>query len=413
LDNSYDKQIGAFLKTQSFDNPKEITPLNRDVVALYGTVFTNGDVTKAIHFLAGKDRRADRDVLASINMYGGMILVLCFMIFTLIVTPTDLEVPNWVQPLSACLITYYFLGAFIIIFFGVALCIHIFKAYGINYTYIFEIDAHSNEVNQFIFLKMALKLLFVWMLGLMMQIACFRFGLRVFSNPEIHVSHNNGKFVTGDAFITVLVLLTFIYCAVNPGDDGHSRGRAEMYYTFFNIFKTPFGLVKFRHFFLTDIITSMTGTLQNVTVIYCYYGGMRQTWRSGEEVGKGDECKADIKTLAIIIGFMPYWFRFGQCLNKYWNQRQDPHHKDKAYLQLLNAGKYSTSILTHVAGIWVTKHKMDNAFTVYLAIKLISTAYSCVWDFIMDWGLFINTKENTFLRDTITYPRAYYYYAMV
>merc|ERR1712166_1561642 len=112
--------------------------------------------------------------------------------------------------------------------------------------------------------------------------------------------------------------------AISPFNTDNSRGRAELAHTLRNIFLTPFGLVKFRHFFLTDIITSMTGTLQNATVIYCYYGGMRQTWRSGEEVGKGDECKADIKTLAIIIGFMPYWFRFGQCLNKYCNQRQDP-----------------------------------------------------------------------------------------
>lgn len=52
---------------------------------------------------------------------------------------------------------------------------------------------------------------------------------------------------------------------------------------------------------------------------------------------------------------------------------------------------------------------MDNAFTYYLIIKLISTTYSCVWDFYMDWGLF----RDGILRDKLTYPRGYYYYNMV
>ena len=34
---------------------------------------------------------------------------------------------------------------------------------------------------------------------------------------------------------------------------------------------SPFGSVKFRHFFLAEIITSMTSTLQNIVIIYSYF----------------------------------------------------------------------------------------------------------------------------------------------
>lgn len=118
---------------------------------------------------------------------------------------------------------------------------------------------------------------------------------------------------------------------------------------------------------------------------------MRQTWRSGEELNSKDECKVDLKVIATIIGFLPYWFRFAQCLNKYF--MATGHAKVMAHMQLYNAGKYSTSIATHVAGIWVTKHQTDTAFKIYLTIKLISTTYSCVWDFYVDWGMFRSTKK--------------------
>ena len=92
------------------------------------------------------------------------------------------------------------------------------------------------------------------------------------------------------------------------------------------------------------------------------------------------------------------------------------HAKKTAHMQLWNAGKYSTSILTHVAGIWVTAHTTDTAFYIYLVIKLISTAYSFVWDVSVDWGLFRSThkgKNSWVLRDKITYSSGYYFYAMI
>lgn len=35
----------------------------------------------------------------------------------------------------------------------------------------------------------------------------------------------------------------------------------------------------------------------------------------------------------------------------------------------------------------LTKKKVDNAFWIYLAIKIIQSTYSYIWDIVMDWGL--------------------------
>jgi hypothetical protein len=76
-----------------------------------------------------------------ISLYCGMSIMICLLIAVFILVPSDKEVPNWIEPFSECIHAYYFGLCFIIIPFGVSLCIHIFKKYGINYTYIFEIDA--------------------------------------------------------------------------------------------------------------------------------------------------------------------------------------------------------------------------------------------------------------------------------
>jgi hypothetical protein len=47
-------------------------------------------------------------------------------------------------------------------------------------------------------------------------------------------------------------------------------------------------------------------------------------------------------------------------------------------------------------------------FLASIALKGASTAYSYAWDIYMDWGLLRNSDG---LRKTITYPKAFYYFA--
>ena len=88
------------------------------------------------------------------------------------------------------------------------------------------------------------------------------------------------------------------------------------------------------------------------------------------------------------IGFLPYWWRFAQCLNKYHETEQKVH--------LVNAGKYFSCLLSPAVLIFVIssdedkglKYEMNPLFWVYFACHFVQTTYCFVWDIYMDWGLF-------------------------
>lgn len=117
----------------------------------------------------------------------------------------------------------------------------------------------------------------------------------------------------------------------------------------------------------------------------------------------------------IFISFVPYWWRFGQCLHKYFTANEAG--KKTAHLQLFNAGKYLTSLVAALAYIWIDVEKVDTgAFVAWLIIQIISQAAHCAWDFYIDWGLIRVTKtgtENRFLRQKMLFAPAFYYTAMV
>ena len=79
---------------------------------------------------------------------------------------------------------------------------------------------------------------------------------------------------------------------------------------------------------------------------------------------------------------------------------------------MYNAGKYFTGILAVLAHVWVTKFEFDAVFFVWLAVKFVSTVYSLVWDFRMDWGILRTKQRGRYgLRDKLTYPIWFYYWA--
>ena len=67
---------------------------------------------------------------------------------------------------------------------------------------------------------------------------------------------------------------------------------------------SPFGTVRFKDFFLADVITSMSTPLADIGLIVLL-------------VGQGhDSNKSKIAIYFTIMSFAPYWWRFWQCINK-------------------------------------------------------------------------------------------------
>ena len=83
-------------------------------------------------------------------------------------------------------------------------------------------------------------------------------------------------------------------------------GRYELLYSIVQIAIAPFGLVRFRDFFLADVITSMGHPLVDVGITVSYFASGH--WESRDkDVNK----KTGILNVYIIaVAYLPYWWRF-------------------------------------------------------------------------------------------------------
>jgi hypothetical protein len=96
------------------------------------------------------------------------------------------------------------------------------------------------------------------------------------------------------------------------------------------------------------------------------------------------------------IAFVPYWFRFLQCLNKYYYTRVKPH--------LFNAGKYFFSMMMQLVNIPFIKSSGNPGYGIFIGVSIFSSLYSYTWDIYMDWGLLrSNEVGKKYLRHKILY----------
>jgi hypothetical protein len=113
-----------------------------------------------------------------------------------------------------------------------------------------------------------------------------------------------------------------------------------------------------------------------------------------------------------IISCLPLWFRFQQCMKRFYLTGQwNPH--------LLNALKYAVSSSVTILGATHPSYSA-NLFNgdwpvmrvIWLISIIVSTLYTFSWDCKMDWGLFDPKapKEHRFLRKDLMYRSKWIYY---
>lgn len=81
-----------------------------------------------------------------------------------------------------------------------------------------------------------------------------------------------------------------------------------------HIIISPFGLVRFRHFFLADVLTSIVTPLCMLGIIECFYfgpgpNGEGPDWKIPAKVDLPKECRP-ANAYYIAMTFIPYWLRF-------------------------------------------------------------------------------------------------------
>eukprot|EP01106_Pelomyxa_sp_JSP_P003997 TRINITY_DN1610_c0_g1_i3.p1 TRINITY_DN1610_c0_g1~~TRINITY_DN1610_c0_g1_i3.p1 ORF type:complete len:198 (+),score=33.44 TRINITY_DN1610_c0_g1_i3:52-645(+) len=106
------------------------------------------------------------------------------------------------------------------------------------------------------------------------------------------------------------------------------------------------------------------------------------------------------------FGALPALWRLLQCLRVV----HDKHNK----WQIINAGKYATSILVSVSSVLHGTFPSSIALLVlWIVVVSCGTLYSFTWDIYFDWGLGRHKAKNPLLRDVLMFKHTPLYYFMM
>ena len=118
-----------------------------------------------------------------------------------------------------------------------------------------------------------------------------------------------------------------------------------------------------------------------------------------------------IKSVVPIIVLGPYWFRFMQCIRRYYDT-------GKRHPNLPNAFKYALAMCVTIFSVFnphVKKHNAGQGWSFYQVLWTVayasSTLYTYSWDVFMDWSLG-DIKEGG-LRERRMFRRKSVYYSAI
>ena len=116
-----------------------------------------------------------------------------------------------------------------------------------------------------------------------------------------------------DWFSLGLILIFLIACLQPFCGCLYRTARHQLWITILEILKAPFGKVRFRDFFFADVITSMGVPLVDIGLTVAYF--KQGNWASrNPQVEKSKPLDLYVS----IMMFLPFWWRFWQCINKWY-----------------------------------------------------------------------------------------------
>ncbi len=206
----------------------------------------------------------------------------------------------------------------ILVFFGTGVCIGFFREYKVNYLYIFGIVAR-HKMNQYQFYKICLLLITLLLVAILCEVLSIK--------GYLTVSGDNSE--TWPTFILILLIMSLL---LNPFGVMFKAFRYELLYSMYQNIIAPFGVVRFKDFFVGDVLTSMVRPLHDVYFTGCFF--LSNEWKT---ISLNNKCKPDY-LVVLFVSLIPYHIRFWQCINRYYYTKMwFPH--------IVNAGKYLASIL--------------------------------------------------------------------
>jgi hypothetical protein len=256
----------------------------------------------------------------------------------------------------------------------------VFEQYSINWPFIFELRTRTS-ISYVKIVRIASLFTALWSVSFLWQ----TFYIRYFSGVD-------------EDFMSVITVLLFAIILLFPLDMLHFKLRKELLKTFYHILISPFGKVEFRHFFIADVLTSMSKTFTDIFRSICYLS--TDAWLQHQKPVCGGE-----NFWLCVISALPYWWRFAQCLNKFY-------YTGNWYPHLLNAGKYLSGLAVVLIFFYPFTVQEPYRTIIWASVYSIATLYMLTWDLVMDWGL-ISLRAPCQLREKQTYSKKFYIFAMI
>eukprot|EP00047_Mylnosiga_fluctuans_P024087 m.152176 g.152176 ORF g.152176 m.152176 type:complete len:663 (+) comp9774_c0_seq10:2653-4641(+) len=264
--------------------------------------------------------------------------------------------------------------------FGVGINTYWWSNYLINYPFIFNLDIR-NTLSYKALLEFGGMFLVLWAMG----------ALAFFFHSALGIADTTGPIALIATYLGILLL---------PFNVLKRDSRRWLVRVVCRGLLAPFFAVSFEDFWMMDQLMSMTVMLLDLQFFVCFLSNGHDATDS--------ICVSMTYGIRPIVSCLPAWCRFWQCMRRY-------HDTKQAFPHLVNAGKYLAyfPVILSSAFAAVTPGVVSPAFIVWIVAATISTAYSMIWDFTIDWSLFRTGAPHRFLRDKLLFPFQFYYFAIV
>ncbi len=151
------------------------------------------------------------------------------------------------------------------------------------------------------------------------------------------------------------------------------------------VVSAPFSPVTFVTVYIGDVMTSFTKPFNDWAFMCCFFfTGYWVQYKLLDE--NANSCVGSYALSTIVSPLMsalPLWFRFLQCLRRYYDTRERWPH-------LGNAGKYALSMTVALIGLTLPSSNagvVNGTQVAWIVLLVLSTLYTFSWDVWMDWGL--------------------------
>eukprot|EP01083_Nonionella_stella_P043779 118156_1 len=338
------------------------------LVQLYADAFESGDTDKGkthlFHSIAWANSRnqwknKDSALFWMGTKFGIMIaLIVCTGATILLTHAHDFPMLNFIY-------IYRGLGVLLTLIWFWSVDVYIYSYKRINFVFIFELNPNT----RLMFLQCfdsAISLTIIYFANILLFIETYQ-----------HLSTEYSIIWPSSLFIFYILRLFLPIFR-------HWSTRKFLLNSILHCMIAPLGRVKFRDFFVGDVLTSLSKVFVDIYLSGCliilhdYFGST---------------CTHSNVTHWIkpILICSPYWFRFMQCLNRYYVTGQRA-------LNGFNALKYGLSLSVTLMGSVNSRYSKpdfdgnddnnwDTGRIIWMCLSLLSAFYLIFWDIKMDWNL--------------------------